>query len=78
MDRVDRCQTVTCNTTLAPTVPSKSLSSRRSLNWTHIGRTRGMKGRDMRLVQEYLGHTNVRNTARYMDGVSARFRGIRD
>jgi hypothetical protein len=30
------------------------------------------------LVQEYLGHTNVRNTARYMDGVSARFRGIWD
>jgi hypothetical protein len=30
------------------------------------------------LVQEYLGHTNVQNTARYMDGVSARFRGIWD
>jgi hypothetical protein len=42
------------------------------------GHALAMKGRDMRLVQEYLGHTNVRNTARYMDGVSARFRGIWD
>jgi hypothetical protein len=32
----------------------------------------------MRLVQEYMGDTNVRNTARYMDGVSARFRSIWD
>jgi site-specific recombinase XerD len=37
-----------------------------------------MKSRDMRLVQEYMGHTNVQNAARYMDGVSARFRGIWD
>lgn len=42
------------------------------------GHALAMKGRDMRLVQEYLGHTNVQNTARYMDGVSARFRGIWD
>jgi integrase len=42
------------------------------------GHALAMKGRDMRLVQEYLGHTNVRNMARYMDGVSARFRGIWD
>jgi site-specific recombinase XerD len=32
-----------------------------------------MKGRDVRLVQEYMGHTNVRNTARYMDGVGFRY-----
>jgi type 1 fimbriae regulatory protein FimB/type 1 fimbriae regulatory protein FimE len=42
------------------------------------GHALAMKGRDMRLVQEYLGHTNVRNTARYMDGVSTRFKGIWD
>jgi type 1 fimbriae regulatory protein FimB len=42
------------------------------------GHARAMKGRDMRLVQEYLGHTIVRNMARYMDGVSVRFRGIWD
>jgi type 1 fimbriae regulatory protein FimB len=42
------------------------------------GHALAMKGRDMRLVQEYMGHTNVQNTARYMDGVSARFRGIWD
>jgi type 1 fimbriae regulatory protein FimB len=42
------------------------------------GHALAMKGRDRRLVQEYLGHTNVRNTARYMDSVSARFRGIWD
>jgi type 1 fimbriae regulatory protein FimB len=40
------------------------------------GHALAMKGRDMRLVQEYMGHTNVQNTARYMVGVSARFRGI--
>jgi integrase len=42
------------------------------------GHALAMKGRDMRLVQEYMGHTNVQNTARYMDGVSSRFRGIWD
>jgi integrase len=42
------------------------------------GHALAMKGRDMRLVQEYMGHANVQNTARYMDGVSARFRGIWD
>ena len=42
------------------------------------GHALAMKSHDMRLVQEYLGHTNVRNTARYMDGVSTRFRGIWD
>jgi integrase len=42
------------------------------------GHALAVKGRDMRLVQEYMGHTNVQNTARYMDGVSGRFRGIWD
>jgi type 1 fimbriae regulatory protein FimB/type 1 fimbriae regulatory protein FimE len=42
------------------------------------GHALAVKGRDMRLVQEYMGHSNVQNTARYMDGVSGRFRGIWD
>lgn len=42
------------------------------------GHALAIKGRDMRLVQEYMGHVNVQNTARYMDGVSSRFRGIWD
>src|SRR5258708_17637070 len=37
-----------------------------------------VNARDMRLVQEYMGHSNVQNTARYMDGVSGRVRGIWD
>jgi integrase len=42
------------------------------------GHALAMKGHDMRLVQEDMGHTNVQNTARYMDSVSSRFRGIWD
>jgi site-specific recombinase XerD len=34
-----------------------------------------LKGRDTRLVQECMGHSNVRNTTRYMDRVSGRFHG---
>jgi type 1 fimbriae regulatory protein FimB/type 1 fimbriae regulatory protein FimE len=42
------------------------------------GHALAMKGRDTRLIQEYLGHRNIQHTSHYTDGVSARFRGIWD
>jgi site-specific recombinase XerD len=40
------------------------------------GHALAMKGRDTRLIQEYLGHRNIQHTSAYTDGVSTRFRGI--
>jgi type 1 fimbriae regulatory protein FimB len=37
-----------------------------------------MKGRDTRLIQDYLGHRNIQHTSLYTDGVAARFKGIWD
>jgi integrase len=42
------------------------------------GHALAMKGRDTRLIQDYLGHRNIQHTSLYTDGVSARFKGIWD
>jgi hypothetical protein len=39
------------------------------------GHVLAVRGRDTRLLGEWLGHRNLQNTALYTDGVSARFRG---
>jgi integrase len=40
------------------------------------GHALAMKGRDTRLIQDYLGHRNIQHTSHYTDGVAARFKGI--
>jgi integrase len=40
------------------------------------GHALAMKGRDTRLIQDYLGHRNITHTSLYTDGVSRRFKGI--
>lgn len=42
------------------------------------GHALAMKGRDTRLIQDWLGHRNIQHTSHYTDGVSARFKGIWD
>jgi integrase len=42
------------------------------------GHALAVKGRETRLLGEWLGHRNLNNTALYTDGVSARFRGMWD
>jgi integrase len=42
------------------------------------GHALAMKGRDTRLIQDYLGHRNIQHTSHYTDGVAARFKGIWD
>jgi type 1 fimbriae regulatory protein FimB len=42
------------------------------------GHALAVKGRETRLLGEWLGHRNMQNTAHYTDGVSARFRGMWD
>jgi integrase len=42
------------------------------------GHALAMKGRDTRLIQDWLGHRNIQHTSHYTDGVSARFCGIWD
>jgi integrase len=42
------------------------------------GHALAMKGRDTRLIQDYLGHRNIQHTSLYTDGVAARFKGIWD
>jgi type 1 fimbriae regulatory protein FimB len=40
------------------------------------GHALAMKGRETRLIQDYLGHRNITHTSLYTDGVSRRFKGI--
>jgi type 1 fimbriae regulatory protein FimB/type 1 fimbriae regulatory protein FimE len=40
------------------------------------GHALAMKGRDTRLIQDWLGHRNIVHTSHYTDGISTRFRGI--
>jgi integrase len=42
------------------------------------GHALAVRGRETRLLGEWLGHRNLNNTALYTDGVSARFRGMWD
>jgi type 1 fimbriae regulatory protein FimB/type 1 fimbriae regulatory protein FimE len=42
------------------------------------GHALAMKGRDTRLIQDWLGHRNIQHTSHYTDGISARFKGIWD
>jgi type 1 fimbriae regulatory protein FimB/type 1 fimbriae regulatory protein FimE len=42
------------------------------------GHALAVKGRDTRLIQDWLGHRNIQHTSHYTDGVSARFKGIWD
>lgn len=42
------------------------------------GHALAMKGRDTRLIQDYLGHRNIQHTSLYTDGVSTKFKGIWD
>jgi site-specific recombinase XerD len=42
------------------------------------GHALAMKGRDTRLIQDWLGHRNIVHTSHYTDGISTRFRGIWD
>jgi integrase len=42
------------------------------------GHALAMKGRDTRLIQDWLGHRNIQHTSHYTDGVSARFKGSWD
>jgi integrase len=42
------------------------------------GHALAMKGRDTRLIQDWLGHRNIQHTSHYTDGVSTRFKGIWD
>jgi site-specific recombinase XerD len=42
------------------------------------GHALAMKGRDTRLIQDWLGHRNIQHTSHYTDGVSKRFEGIWD
>jgi integrase len=42
------------------------------------GHALSMKARDMRLIQDWLGHRNIQHTSHYTDGISARFKGIWD
>jgi integrase len=42
------------------------------------GHALAMKGRDTRLIQDWLGHRNIQHTSHYTDGVSKRFKGIWD
>jgi type 1 fimbriae regulatory protein FimB/type 1 fimbriae regulatory protein FimE len=40
------------------------------------GHALAMKGRDTRLIQDYLGHRNIQHTVGYTEGISTRFKGI--
>lgn len=40
------------------------------------GHALAMKGRDTRLIQDWLGHRSIVHTSHYTDGISTRFRGI--
>jgi type 1 fimbriae regulatory protein FimB len=40
------------------------------------GHAPAIKGRETRLIQDYLGHRNITHTSLYTDGVSRRFKGI--
>jgi type 1 fimbriae regulatory protein FimB len=42
------------------------------------GHALAMKGRDTRLIQDWLGHRNITHTSAYTDGISTRFKGIWD
>jgi integrase len=42
------------------------------------GHALAMKGRDTRLIQDWLGHRNIQHTSHYTDGISTRFKGIWD
>ena len=42
------------------------------------GHALAMKGRDTKLIQDYLGHRNIQHTSLYTDGVSTKFKGIWD
>jgi type 1 fimbriae regulatory protein FimB/type 1 fimbriae regulatory protein FimE len=42
------------------------------------GHALAMKGRDTRLIQDWLGHRNIVHTSHYTDGISTRFKGIWD
>ena len=42
------------------------------------GHALAMKGRDTRLIQDWLGHRNITHTSNYTDSISTRFRGIWD
>lgn len=42
------------------------------------GHALAVKGKETRLLGEWLGHRNLNNTAIYTEGVSARFRGMWD
>ena len=51
---------------------------RRDLADERLAATCAVRGRETRLLGEWLGHRNLQNTALYADGVSARFRGMWD
>jgi hypothetical protein len=38
------------------------------------GHALAMKGRDAKLIQDYLGHRNIQHTSLYTDGVSTKFK----
>ncbi|HEY2531301.1 MAG TPA: tyrosine-type recombinase/integrase [Xanthobacteraceae bacterium] len=40
------------------------------------GHALAMRGRDTRLIQDYLGHRNIQHTVGYTEGISTRFKGI--
>jgi type 1 fimbriae regulatory protein FimB/type 1 fimbriae regulatory protein FimE len=42
------------------------------------GHALAMKGRDTRLLQDWLGHRNIQHTSLYTDGISTRFKGVWD
>jgi type 1 fimbriae regulatory protein FimB len=42
------------------------------------GHAHAMKGRDARLIQDWLGYRNIQHMSHYTDGISARFKGIWD
>jgi type 1 fimbriae regulatory protein FimB len=42
------------------------------------GHALAVKGRETRLLQEWLGHRNMQHTSLYTDGVSGRFKGMWD
>jgi integrase len=42
------------------------------------GHALAVRGRETRLLQEWLGHRNAQHTSLYTDGVSARFKGMWD
>ena len=42
------------------------------------GHALAMKGRDTKIIQDYLGHRNIQHTSNYTDGVSIEFKGIWD